>query len=229
MRNRRLAGMGLSAVLVLSGTTDVEAVLRTDRLSPKALETWNQIVGIVRATDAAGRPVHPTLRALWDAVDASDCAVFVELPEPKGRRPYIVGQFAITRVAPEGQALEAVLVMNLTAIDHASAGPGAAKTNGFIPFAELGRKARYAEVLGHELAHAAWTFVDAERTRLVVALPDAVAQSSRRVLVAMARGADESIVQDARELERLSRQVEEPAEAAEETIWAELVAAERAR
>jgi hypothetical protein len=210
MRIRGLAGAAGSAVLVLSSVAGVEAGIRTDRLSGKRLEAWRSIVAIVVAEDLAGRPLHPTLRRLWDTVEASGHAVYVELPDPKSRRSYIAGRFAVTKVDPEGKAHEAVLVVNLRAIDRASTGPGAARADGFVPFAELGKKARYAEVLGHELAHAAWTFAEADRARF-------------------ARPLDEEIRQDAEEVDRVSRQVEAPAEAAEEVIWAELLAGQRAR
>jgi hypothetical protein len=108
-----------------------------------------------------------------------------------------------------------------------SSGPRGAPPNGFVPFAGLGKKQRYAEVLGHELAHAAWGIADPERTRLVMGLPGEVAAFSRQVLAA-AQGS-KAIAERARELERLSREVEEPAEAAEQAIWAELVAGQEAR
>jgi hypothetical protein len=209
--------------------TGTPGSIRRDRLSRKALETWSSIVAIVMAEGAGGRPLHPTLLALWDAVDSGGCAVFVELPEPKSRRPYILGRFAITKVDSEGRAREGVPVMNLPAIDRAASGPGAARENGFTPFAGLGKKERYAEVLGHELAHAAWSFADADRTRLAMTLPGEVAQLSRRVLAARVEGVSEETLEHARDLERLSREVEEPAEAAEESIQAELLAGQRAR
>jgi hypothetical protein len=119
--------------------------------------------------------------------------------------------------------------MNLPAIDCAASGPGAARRNGFVPFAGLGKKERYAEVLGHELAHAAWGLVDAERTRLTLTLPGEVARASRFVFAAKKEGLRGDGVERARELERLSREVEKPAEAAEEAIWAELLAGQKAR
>jgi len=229
MRNRWVAGTVVSVATVLSGTAWAEGGIRTDRLSEKALARWRSIVGIVMAEDAGGRPLHPSLRRLWDTVDAGDCAVFVELPDPKSRRPYILGRFAITKIDSDGRARECVLVMNLPAIDRAASGPGAARKDGFIPFAGLGKRERYAEVLGHELAHAAWSFAAAERTRLTMTLPGEVTRASRQVLAAQTEGASPEIVGHARELERLSREVEDPAEAAEAVVWAEIVAGQRAR
>ena len=228
MRSRLLVLVG-SLALISSVPSGAEGGIRTDRLSGKALEAWSSIVAIVKAEDPGGRPVHPTLRALWDAVDTSGCAVFVELPDPRSRRPYILGRFAATKVDSDGKAVEGVLVMNLPAIDRAASGAGAARPNGFVPFAGLGKKERYAEVLGHELAHAAWGFADAGRTRLLMALPGEVAALSRRVLAAPAERGSDAILERARELDRLSREAEAPAEGAEEVIWAELLAGQRAR
>ena len=217
MRIQGLAGAAGSVVLVLSSTAGVEAGIRTDRLSGKRLEAWRSIVAVVLAQDRAGQPLHPALRRLWDTVEASGHAVYVELPESKSLRSYVAGRFAVTKVDPEGKAHEAVLVLDLPVIDRVSTRPGAARANGFIPLAGLGKKARYAEVLGHELAHAAWTFADADRAGL--AKPFA--------------GAAEELVkgsrQDGGEVDRVSREVEGPAEAAEQEIWAELLAGQRAR
>ncbi len=60
-------------------------------------------------------------------------------------------------------------------------------------------------------------------------LPGEVALLSRRVLAGRAQGVDDEIQAHAERLERLSREVEEPAEAAEQAIWAELLAGQRAR
>ena len=54
-------------------------VIRTDRLSRKQLKAWRRIVKIVMAEDRRGRPLHPTLRQLWDAVDSSHHIVYVEM------------------------------------------------------------------------------------------------------------------------------------------------------
>jgi len=226
MANRRLAGAAALVVLVVSAGV-AEGGIRTDRLSRKSVDRWRAIVAVVEARDTAGRPAHPRLHALWDAVATSECAVFVELPEPSGRRGYVVGEFTVTRVAADGRALEAVVVMNLPAIDRAAAGPGAARRDGFIPFARLGRTERYAEVLGHELAHAVWAFSGAEQARVALSFAGEVRAASRRVLTAQEAGRMSAGAEDAARLAQLSRAYEEPAEAAEEAVWAELVAGSR--
>ena len=198
--------------------------LRTDRLSRKQLQAWNKIVEIVLAEGGDHQPLHPTLRQLWDTVDRSGHVVYVEMPR---RKSYIAGRFAITRVDPEGKAHEGILIVNLRAIDNASTGPGSARADGFIPFKGLGKKQRYAELLGHELAHAAWTLAEPERTRLVMPLQS----ENERLMqqwVQEAPGSD-ALLRRVNELERLSRMLEESAEAAEVKIWEELLAGQRLR
>jgi hypothetical protein len=228
MRNRRLAGTAVSVALVLSGVPGSEGAIRTDRVSGKTLQTWRSIVAVVMAEDRAGRPLHLTLRRLWDTVEASSHTVYVEMP--KGRRSYIAGRFAVTKVDPSGKAHEAILMMNLRAIDRTATGRGAARPNGFIPLAGLGKLERYAEVLGHELAHAVWTLADPERA--VVAQPlqgDGERLMSRVVMAASGSGPGDELRERAREFERLTRELEESAEATEEAVWAELLAGRMAR
>ncbi len=217
MRIQGLVGTAGSVVLALSGAAGVEAGIRTDRLSGKRLEAWRSIVAVVQAQDRAGQPLHPALRRLWDTVEASAHAVYVELPESKSLRAYVAGRFAVTRIDPEGKTHEALLVMDLSAIDRVSTSPAAARADGFIPLAELGKKARYAEVLGHELAHAVWTFAEADRARLAKPFSGAAAQ-----LVSESR-------QNGAKVDRVSRELEAFAEGAEEVIWAELLAGQRTR
>jgi hypothetical protein len=200
--------------------------LRTDRLSRKHLKAWKKIVETVMAEDRDAQPLHPTLRRLWEAVDLSGHVVYVEMPDRKGS--YIAGRFAITRVDPEGKTHEGILIMNLRVIDQLSTGPAAARAGGFIPFHGLGKNERYAELLGHELAHAVWTLADPERARLVMPLQSETEQVMRRV-VGTAPGSGDELGERVSELERLSRMLEEPAEAAEAAVWKELRAGQRLR
>jgi hypothetical protein len=219
-------------VLALHGASPIragagEATLRglsTDRLSRNELRTWVRILQIVMAEDRAGHSLHPTLRALWDAVDASSHVVYVEMRARK--ESFIAGRFAITRVDPSGKAHEAILILNPPLIDELSAGPGAARGDGFIPFEGLGKYERYAELLGHELAHAVWTFADPERGRLVMPLQAENEHVMRRLLDNTPRSGDRERVS---ELVRLSEMLEEPAEAAEVAVWKELRAGQRCR
>jgi hypothetical protein len=201
--------------------------IRTERLSRRELKAWNSVVGIVMATSPAGNPLYPTLRTLWDTVDTSGHAVYVEMRDRRAPPSYIAARFAITRVDPEGKAHEGILILNLRAVDKASTEPAARRANGFIPFEGLGRKERYAELLGHELAHAVWTLADTERARLVERLQGEMEQQMRMLLAARAQGLRAEIEKHVAELDRLSRVIEEPAEAAEVVIWEELRAGQQ--
>ena len=119
--------------------------------------------------------------------------------------------------------------MNLRAIDKASTESGAARPGGFIPFRGLGKKERYAELLGHELAHAVWHLADTERARLAERLQAETEERMQMVLGAGAGGPGGELQEQVKELDRLGRELEGPAEAAEVAIWKELVAGQRAR
>lgn len=220
-----------SALLLTAGTVSAGSVLgtsgaiRTDRLSRKDLQAWNAIVKIVLADNRDSQPLHPTLRHLWDAIETSGHVVYVEMP-PRNSKGGMAGRFTITKVDPEGRAHEGVLVMNRWTIENASTGPNdSLRAGGFIPFKGLGPKERQAELLGHELAHAVWTFAEGERARLVMSLPRENLQVMRRV-VDKAPGYDQ-LGGRVNEIERLSRQLEATAEAAEEAIWKELRAGQQ--
>jgi len=172
--------------------------------------------------------LHPTLRQLWDAVDTSDHTLLVEVP--RTRRAYFAGRFEVTAVDPEGRAHEGVIILNLRAIDRASTGPAAVRADGFIPFEGLGRTERYAEVLGHELAHAVWHLASMERARLAQRLQGQVEEQARMLLAAGAGSGTGQVPQEQVEgIEQLARELEEPAETAEVATWEELRASRRLR
>lgn len=237
----RQAALGASMLLLLHTVPGAEAGpgaprsglqqegntgLRTDRLSGKKLRKWRQIVAIVRAEDRHGRALHPTLRGLFDAVDTSSHSIFIEMPDTKS---YLAGRFELTTVDPEGEAHEGILILNLRAIDKAGTGPAAARAGGFIPFDGLGKTERYAEVLGHELAHAVWHLASPERARLAARLQGEFEEQARTLLAdrVAGRGVDRS--RSETDLDRLERQLEEPAQTAEAAIWEELRAGQRNR
>jgi hypothetical protein len=196
--------------------------LRTDRLSRKQLEKWHKIEELVMAEDRDGQPLHPTLRQLWDAVDTSQHAIVIEMPDSKG---YFAGRFEVTAVDPAGESHEGVILLNLRAIDRTSTGPAAARADGFIPFEGLRKNERYAEVLGHELAHAVWHLASTERARLAERLQGQLEEQARVLLAGgPGTGSGPQLQEQETDLERLARELEEPAETAEQAIWEELQA-----
>jgi hypothetical protein len=139
----------------------------TDRLSTKQLERWRKIERIVFAVDAEGQILHPVLHALWKWADTSGHAIYIEFREPYNPISGAAGSFRIERFDPTGQCHIAVIGLNITTIDHAHIGPDVTRLDGLIPFEGLGKEERYAEVLGHELAHAEDILSNLERARLV--------------------------------------------------------------
>ena len=172
----------------------------------------------MRAKDGHHRPLHPTLRGLFDAVDAGPHTVFIEMHDAKS---YVAGRFAVTRVDVEGRAHEAILILDLRAIDKASTERAAARADGFIPFRGLTKHERYAEVLGHELAHAAWHLASTERARLAYWLgrEEEWARMPLKERLTGNRGDPRARNTD---LAGLRSELEPQAEAAERAIWEEL-------
>ena len=219
MPTHLLAVVPSIALIVASGG------LRTDRLSPRQLHIWKRIVKIVLAEGRDGRPLHPTLRRLWEAVDTSGHVVQVEIPDSEGATSFIAGRFEVTKVDPEGRSHEALIVLNLWVVDRVSTGTADGRPGGFIPFKGLGRNERYAELLGHELAHAVWALGATERACL--------AQRVQRELegLQMARETPPSHPAEGLRVRvgALEQLLEGPAEVAEEAIWKELRASRRPR
>jgi hypothetical protein len=215
MRNRRLAGTATSVALVLSAASGAEAGIRTDRLEGRQLKAWKAIVAVVLAVDREGQPLYPTLHRLYREIDSSDHDVRIELPRTSGASA-IAGRFRIERLGDDGR-YEASILLNLRTIDRVLTGSPDAQ---LVPFEALSKDERYAQVLGHELAHAAWTFADPERTRLVVSVQADAQQLARR---AQTEGiAGDGFQKQVKETERLARMLEEPALAAEAAITEEL-------
>ncbi len=197
--------------------------LRTDRLSAKQRERWQSIVGLVFAEDDRGRPLHPTLRRMWDEVVTSGHEVYIELPEASSSACCVAGLFQVENVRPDGHIV-ATVRLGLETIDSGTVGD--ATYRGFHRFHGLGREGRYAEVLGHELGHAVWTLADPARARHSLALRN----RSLTLLRALLKAKPDERTEILRQMSELSAQAEAnetPARAAEAQVWQELVATSR--
>jgi hypothetical protein len=215
---RAVAAAGV--VLVLAGVPCAEAEIRTDRLSRRELKAWREIAAVALATDDRGRPLHPTLHRLWRDVEASRHVVHVELRRPSGSSA-IAGRFRIEALGPDG-LLEATLVLNLKVVDRVLIGSPDAQV---VPFQAKSRVLRRAQVLGHELAHAAWAFAAPEQARLAL---DVQAHAERLAVLARTVGTSApGFGEQVGASERLIRLLEEPALAAEKAIAAELARSDR--
>ncbi len=209
-----------------SGRTDaIDATsgIRTDRLTPKQLRTWKEIVRIVQASDRAGQPLHPRLHILWQRVQSSGHAVFIEMT-PHRIPTRIAGTTTLQKADSAGNCEVIVIWLNLRAMDNAFVDPAVRRSDGLIPFYRLGQYERYAEVLGHELAHAFLMLENPEYARLSLEYGAAAAELLRvRKQDGNAAGGGK-IAQQLLRLQSLADKIEKPAQAAELEIWRELAA-----
>lgn len=197
--------------------------IRTDRLSPRQLRVWETIKRIVFAKDASGRFSHPKLHGLWQWLETSGHVVYMELPDPKDRCDHQAGKFHVEKADPEGERHIAVIRLCLPVIDRARVKERARGEYGFIHYEGLAKEERYAEALGHELAHAVWTLSDRNHSRLIEAVDTEVEEYySRRREVAKGVARDEQARQHLGRIKSLIGEIEAPADTAEAEIWQEL-------
>ncbi len=199
------------------------SVFRTERLSPRQIKSWNAIRKIALASDRHGQSLHPRLHGLWQRVQSSGHAVFIELTEH--RIPTrIAGTTTLQKADSNGNHKVIVIWLHLWAIDNAFVDPVVRRSDGLIPFYRLGQYERYAEVLGHELAHAFLMLENPEYARLSLEYGAAAAELLRvRKQDGNAAGGGE-IAQQLLRLSSLEDKIEKPAQAAELEIWRELTA-----
>jgi hypothetical protein len=201
----------------------------TDRLTAKDLRRWEAIKRIVFAEDIEGQPLHPTLRGLWEKLERSGHIIYIEMRGMGRTISNTAGVFHIERFDPEGVKHVAIIRLYPETIDRAYVGP-AAGAEGFIPFQGLSREERYAEVLGHEMAHAVHILGDPERARMV----EEVVQETNELFLLYGRQYGYANVgpEMRRRLslrDALLKELEEPAEAAERLVWREILWSREAR
>jgi len=209
--------------------TDYSGLI-TSRLSTKELGLWKEMERIALAKGADRRPLHPTLRGLWEWVEASGHAVFIQITCSSRTSSSTAGSFAIERFDPKGEKHIAAIRLNLPSIDRAYVGPNSARDNGFIPFQGLSKKERYVEVLGHELAHAVHILSDPERVRKV----EEMVEETNEILLSQRTNWRANLLapEMSRRLSRrdaLLKNLEEQAEEMEYVVWRELIASKGVR
>lgn len=199
--------------------------LLTTRLSEKELEKWAAIERIVFAEDSNQQSLHPTLRSLWEWIETSGHTVYVEFVQTGKVSTCTAGLFLVEQFDPRGERHIAVIKLNLANINQAYVGPGTRRQNGFVPFLGLEREERYAEVLGHELAHAAHILTNLERTRKV----EDIVQQTNQILLSQHRrrpgmGLAPELKRRLSKRDIFLKELEEQAEAMEKVVWEELAA-----
>ena len=201
----------------------------TDRLTGKDLRRWEAIKRIVFAKDIEGQPLHPTLRGLWEKLERSGHVIYIEMRGMGRAISNTAGVFHIERLDPEGVRHVAIIRLYPETIDRAYIGP-TASAEGFIPFHGLSKEERYAEVLGHEMAHAVHILSDPARARMV----KEVVQETNELFLSYGR--QYGFANIGPELQRrlslrdaFLKELEEPAEAAERLVWKEILWSHEAR
>ncbi len=187
-----------------------------DSISPAQLRTWQSIVDIITAKDKRGQLRHPTLHGLYHQADMSGHLIRIELSEEESMTR--AGRFIIEKVDPGNGSHQVRIRLNLATIRPTHVGEDVRHANGLIPFAGLSMKKRYAEVLGHELAHAVAIFQNVEMIRLYQQLEKETADLDS----GSPNAAERDRIRCLERIEQLQRKIEEPAEAAELVIWREL-------
>ncbi len=134
--------------------------------------------------------------------------------------------FDIGSAGLDGNRRAAVIWLQLWAMDKALANRAVQRPDGLIPYYRLRKHERYAEALGHELAHAVLMLEDPGYEQLC---SDYRLESAE--LLALLRSgngaADEEIMTRRHHLQSLAEKIEKPAEAAELEIWRELLDGQR--
>ncbi len=227
-----LTGLGLVGAVARAQSNEVSlrpgrvlpSGILLDRISPKDFRRWDAIERIVFAEDIMGFPSHPRLRSLWEQIDRSGHVVYIELYRKRRASSNLGGAFRIEVFDPIGKRHVAVIRLYIATIDLVSVELAAARPNGFIPFQGLTKEERYAEVLGHELAHAVHILSDLTRARMV---EEMIEQTYVDFLSHVRRYGHANLKPEM--LRRIVRrdhflsELEEHAETIEMMIWSELV------
>ena len=204
--------------------------LLTERLSIKDLQRWSNTENLIFAQTPDGQWLHPTLINLWEWIETSGHVVYVEFVNPAAGLTSTAGQFSIERLDPRGERHVGVIQLNLNNIDAAYVGQDAMRAIGFIPFEKLSREERYAEVLGHEMTHAADILTSLDKAAKV---EEFVQKTNELLLHHRSLKATEQIKLDLKHRlnrrDELLKTLETAADRMEAVVWHELVASKAIR
>lgn len=196
--------------------------INTSRIPGKSLGKWCSIERLALSVNETGQPRYPLLAYLLGWAETSGHVVYIELPEV-GNYHSTAGSFNIEQFDPLGIKQVIVIRLFLGSIDRAYVGPSTRRADGLIPFSDLNKVERYAEVLGHELAHAYEILEDFELTKKVEEL---VQQTNRLFLSFRSRfrylPMDPELERRMVQKDAFLEELETSAMAFEKTIWQEL-------
>jgi hypothetical protein len=211
----------------ISGSELATGIL-TDRLSRSQLRAWDSIRHMVFEKDKSGQLLHPTLHDLWQKVQSSGHAIYIELPGADQIQSCEAGRLRVEKFDSQGKRHVAVLRLHRSIIERANVGKQWQRADGFMPFQGLSRERRYVEVLGHELAHALLTL-----GQLKYAENCQVLYTETERLLSRGNAAREFSSPETRQrlnkLQQLMDELEKPAETTEREIWRELLRSQEKR
>lgn len=217
-----------------SGATRDDATasdgIRTDRLTTRQLQTWRSIEQIVQAVDRTGRPLHPRLFSLWQWARTSGHSIYIEMLDEKNPQTYHAGLLTVQASDGDNGSRIAVIQLWCSIIEKASVQKEVRRADGFIPFEGLGKLEHYAQVLGHDLAHAELQLKDSSYDGLCREL-----EKERAAFLSSRQQNPKGNAYDQSSKERLSRilslteQIEKPAQTTEAEIWLELLGGQTVR
>ena len=163
------------------------------------------------------------LRDLWDQLERSGHTIYIEMRDTGRAISNTAGVFLLERFDPEGVKHVAVIRLFPGNIDRAYIGPAAERHEGFVPFQGLSREERYAEVFGHEMAHAVDILGDLSRAQRMQEL----VQQTNEAFLAYGKEygyahIDPDMQDRINKRDAFLQELEEPAEAAERLVWKEI-------
>jgi hypothetical protein len=206
-----------------AGPAAMETGVVLDRLSHEQLRQWRSIEHLVDASAPNGTPLYPTLSGLWEWALQSGNAIYIELASPDCGAKGTAGRFLIERFDPGASRHVGVIRLCLANIDRRPTFGGGTRANGFVRLAGLRKRERYAEVLGHELAHAAYAFASPERARMVYERVETV---SAQFMAHRAEHGNEplepALLRRLEQRDALLEELEAHADAIELLVWREL-------
>ncbi len=227
MAHRSILSKLIFVVSLLTVTPEIPetlAAIRTDRLSPQQVRVWNSIREIVFAKDGANRLLHPRLQELWQSAEGSGHLIFVELGKHAKNAPSKAGEMVLEKVDQGGGQHIISVRLFLSTINRASAAKSVPRgADQFKPLAGLSRKARYAEVLGHELAHVERVLADPNYLRLYTELDKELSSYCSGRNLRKGRNLDQEEQKQLERIDILVDEIERPVVAVEVGIWRELV------
>ncbi len=198
--------------------------IRMDRLKPGHVKIWKAIERIALEVNRDGQPVRPTLHSLWQWAQKSRHAIYVEMDDHEAFH-HSAGVFKIEDYNQELQSWTASIRLNLSIIQVADTIKKRIDgSNRSISLGKVGRDARCAIIVGHELAHASLILENPQYARLYQECErEMAAYYLAGGMAAKEYGNNLEMQKRMKRLQTLMDQLEAPADIVEIKLWREIV------